>query len=264
MIASLAKCALRLTTDGDKVKSNAVRALGNLSRFVQFESNLLNSASSRHSHWLDQMVQAFLSCVTTGNVKVQWNVCHALNNLFQNGTLRLQDMNWAPSVFSILLLLLRDSSNYKIRIQAAAALAVPASIVQYGTAFPDVVQSLEHILENVGSLQNSVPASYQYRVALEKQLTSTTLHVLGLSSATDNQALKDFLIKKATFFEEWFKVLCASLGEISTQSEADSSSNKSQKTEIVCKAIKSLVDLYEAMNHHAIAERFKKLLNSIL
>lgn len=34
----------------------------------------------------------------------------------------------APSVFSILLLLLRDSSNFKIRIQAAAALAVPASI----------------------------------------------------------------------------------------------------------------------------------------
>lgn len=33
----------------------------------------------------------------------------------------------APSVFSILLVLLRDSSNFKIRIQAAAALAVPAS-----------------------------------------------------------------------------------------------------------------------------------------
>lgn len=34
----------------------------------------------------------------------------------------------APSVFSILLLLLRNSSNFKIRIQAAAALAVPATI----------------------------------------------------------------------------------------------------------------------------------------
>lgn len=34
----------------------------------------------------------------------------------------------ASSVFSILLLLLRDSSNFKIRIQAAAALAVPETI----------------------------------------------------------------------------------------------------------------------------------------
>ena len=35
----------------------------------------------------------------------------------------------ASSVFSILLLLLRDSSNYKIKIQAAVALAVPSSVL---------------------------------------------------------------------------------------------------------------------------------------
>lgn len=34
----------------------------------------------------------------------------------------------APAVFSILLLLLRDSLNFKIRIQAAAALAVPSTV----------------------------------------------------------------------------------------------------------------------------------------
>jgi hypothetical protein len=60
-------------------------------------------------------------------VQVQWNVCHALSNLFSNETVKLQDMDWAPSVFSILLLLLRDASNFKIRIQAASALAVPAT-----------------------------------------------------------------------------------------------------------------------------------------
>lgn len=32
-------------------------------------------------------------------------------------------------MFGILLLLLRDSSNFKIRIQAAVALAVPLSLV---------------------------------------------------------------------------------------------------------------------------------------
>jgi len=26
--------------------------------------------------------------------QVQWNVCHALSNLFLNETLRLQDMDW--------------------------------------------------------------------------------------------------------------------------------------------------------------------------
>ena len=34
----------------------------------------------------------------------------------------------SPNVFGVLLQLLRESSNYKIRIQAAAALAVPVSV----------------------------------------------------------------------------------------------------------------------------------------
>ncbi|KAJ8632521.1 hypothetical protein MRB53_025857 [Persea americana] len=209
----LADSALRLTKDGDKVKSNAVRALGNLSRFVRFtiQSTMCKGPMNGNSHWLERMVQAFVSCVTTGNVKVQWNVCHALSNLFLNETLRLQDMVWAPSVYSILLLLLRDSTNYKIRIHAAAALAVPASRVDYGSSFPDVIQGVEHILENIGSDQVSEPSNFKYRATLEKQLTSTTLHILGLVSCSDPQSLKDFLVKKASFLEEWLKSLCSSL-----------------------------------------------------
>ncbi|XP_055822666.1 uncharacterized protein LOC129891362 isoform X2 [Solanum dulcamara] len=159
-ISLLIDCALQLTNDNDKVKANAVRALGNLSRVVRFssqsfaydrqadsmvvssggkptglsvsedlgESQSLCNAYLESFKWLEKMVQAFISCVTTGNVKVQWNVCYSLSNLFSNPTLKLENMVWASSVFSILLLLLRDSSNFKIRIQAAAALAVPATL----------------------------------------------------------------------------------------------------------------------------------------
>ncbi|KAK3011803.1 hypothetical protein RJ639_012504 [Escallonia herrerae] len=188
-IALLVDCALRLTKDGDKIKANSVRALGNLSRFLQLSSQsgfhdepmegmslslntggtgkLSASHNGKNSHvqlppledycWLDKTVQAFLSCVTTGNVKVQWNVCHALSNLFLNETLKLRDMDWAPSVFSILLLLLRDSSNSKIRIQAAAALAVPATIVGdlVGSLVVALVVEKEMIAgvgENVGDM----------------------------------------------------------------------------------------------------------------
>ncbi|PPR83440.1 hypothetical protein GOBAR_AA37273 [Gossypium barbadense] len=243
LVDLLIECALRLTKDGDKVKSNAVRALGNLSRFVRYTSSCLDKkpvakigfsstcnqvtmlparndlnafdggvipssypASLKDLHWLERMVQAFISCVTTGNVKVQWNVCHALSNM-------------APSVFGILLLLLRDSSNFKIRIQAAAALAVPEAAVDYGKSFPDIVQGLEHVVENLGSDSISAPSSFKYRIALEKQLTSTLLHVLSLASATDHKPLKDFLVKKASFLEDWFKMLYSSLGETSSESD---------------------------------------------
>lgn len=40
----------------------------------------------------------------------------------------------------------------------------------YGNSFSDVIQGLEHILENLGSEPNSAPSSFKYRVALEKQV----------------------------------------------------------------------------------------------
>lgn len=299
LIGLLIECALHLTKDGDKIKSNAVRALGNLSRFVKYTflsgacdklmdytglsqkisgnevfpkssnmkgshvSNSFHPASMGDSCWLERMVQAFISCVTTGNVKVQWNVCHALSNLFLNETLRLQDMDWAPSVFSILLLLLRNSSNFKIRIQAAAALAVPASMYDYGKSFPDVIQGLEHIIENLGSDQISAPSSFKYRVALEKQLTSTMLHVLSLASSTDHEPLKDFLVKKASFLEEWLKMLCSSLGETSTQSEIENKYLGDQKKEMISKALQSLIEVFKDRKHHSMVQKLEKLDHSI-
>ncbi|XP_038993536.1 HEAT repeat-containing protein 6-like isoform X2 [Hibiscus syriacus] len=280
LVELLIECALRLTKDGDKVKSNAVRALGNLARFFRYSSSpcvdkkparsepnafdgggITSScpASLKDLHWLERMVQAFISCVTTGNVKVQWNVCHALSNMFLNKTIQLQDMDWAPSVFGILLLLLRDSSNFKIRIQAAAALAVPETALDYGKSFPDIVQGLEHVVENLGSDSISAPSSFKYRIALEKQLTSTLLHVLSLASASDHKPLKDFLVKKASFLEDWFKMLYSSLGETSAQSETVGCDSTGQKKEMIYKAVQSMIEVYKSTNQQSICQKFKKL-----
>ncbi|GJN39657.1 hypothetical protein PR202_gb28789 [Eleusine coracana subsp. coracana] len=207
-MAQLVEIALRLTKDGEKVKSNAVRALGYLSRFIRFNhqahtiNNLSDSVYFGDPIWLERMVQALMSCVTTGNVKVQWNVCHALSNLFMNDTLRLQDMPWASSVYSILLLLIRDSNNYKIRMHAAVALAVPVSRQDYGTSFPDVVRGLVHALEFLSSNNESLPSNFKQKENLEKQLTFTALHLLGFISPNDDPSLKDFLIKVRTFVNQ--------------------------------------------------------------
>lgn len=40
----------------------------------------------------------------------------------------------------------------------------------YGRSFSDVVQGLEHVLENLGSDQVANPSNFKYRVALEKQV----------------------------------------------------------------------------------------------
>lgn len=40
----------------------------------------------------------------------------------------------------------------------------------YGNSFSDVVQSLVHLVENLGSGHISAPSSFKYRIALEKQV----------------------------------------------------------------------------------------------
>ncbi|KAL8142683.1 hypothetical protein V2J09_015715 [Rumex salicifolius] len=286
IVESLSKCALRLTKDGDKVKSNAVRALGNIARVVPFSSpatcnlgsiperhcqgNNLNSVSALDSlppnnvsniNLLEQIVQTFLSCITTGNVKVQWNVCHALSNLFLNGRVHLQHMGWAPSVYSVLLVLLRDSSNFKIRIQAAAALAVPSSMLDYGRSFSDVVQGVEHVVENLSSDHSAAPSNFKYRISLEKQLTLTMLHMLGLCSNDIDDPLKEFLIKKVSFLEEWLSVLCSSLEEAHTTTNTEVQPKPDRKFDLISRALGSLIKVYEGKDQSAHARRFSKVLS---
>ncbi|KAL9230385.1 hypothetical protein vseg_005746 [Gypsophila vaccaria] len=276
LLMSLLECSLQLARDGDKIKSNAVRALGNLSRVVPFNSSLkVENCDARCSgtskeyasvrdncsnfgcmHLLERVIQTFLSCITTGNVKVQWNVCHALSNLFLNDSLRIQPMDWASPIFSILLLLLRDSSNFKIRIQAAAALAVPSTVPDYGSSFSDIVRGIEYILENATSEQNSTP-NFKYMMALEKQLTASMLHVLGLCSSSIHEPLKEFLLKKAPFFERWLSDLCSSV----TTSEDDGvESLRNQKRLLLSKAMQSLIEVYESKNHFLSAQKLQKML----
>ncbi|CAL5008441.1 unnamed protein product [Urochloa decumbens] len=274
-ISLLVEIALRLAKDGEKVKSNAVRALGYLSRFIRFNHQAGTTSEPSDSVfygdpvWLERMVQALVSCVTTGNVKVQWNVCHALSNLFMNDSLRLQDMPWASSVYSILLLLIRDSNNYKIKMHAAVALAVPVSRLDYGSSFPDVVRGLMHALEALGSNNSSLPSNFKQKDNLEKQLTFTALHLLGFVSPNDDPSLKDFLIKKAPFLEDWLKSLCTSFSNeyqpLHTEAINDEdgfSPNVTQKV-MLSSAVRSLLGIYAGRNQQAIAQRFERLAASL-
>ncbi|PUZ50130.1 hypothetical protein GQ55_6G035500 [Panicum hallii var. hallii] len=275
-ISLLVEIALRLVKDGEKVKSNAVRALGYLSRFIRFnhQADKINDPSDSVFYgdpvWLERMVQALMSCVTTGNVKVQWNVCHALSNLFMNDTLRLQDMPWASSVYSILLLLIRDSNNYKIKMHAAVALAVPVSRLDYGSSFPDVVRGLVHALEALSSNNSSLPSNFKQKDNLEKQLTFTALHLLGFVSPNEDPSLKDFLMKKASILEDWLKSLCTSFNNSEHQTlpteaindEDGFSPNVTQKV-MLSSAVRSLLGIYAGRNQQAITQRFEQLAASV-
>lgn len=284
LISVLIDIALKLSTDNDKVKANAVRALGNLSRFVPFDSkspplrcsmedlhkddkfamfsNVHLPSRAKPSDWLEKMVQAFIYCVNTGNVKVQWNVCHAFSYLLVNESLKLQDMDWSSSVFSTLIVLIRDSVNFKIKIQAAAALAVPSKVTDYGTSFYDVLEVIVQQQESLRSDQISMPSNFKYKVALEKQITSTMLHMIGLASTAEHQAIQRFLAEKSPFLEEWLESVCVSLGEENNQLKTEDM-YMNEKKELVVRALESLIKVFEDSHHHSTSAWCHKLLNSM-
>ncbi|GAQ81235.1 hypothetical protein KFL_000750040 [Klebsormidium nitens] len=204
----LTEAALEAVRDGDKVRANAVRALGNLSAVADLS---IVAGESQGDTWIDRMVAALLTCTTTGNVKVQWNVCHALAHLLGNRTVDLASAKWSPSVYSVLLLLLRTSTNFKIRIQAAAALAVPTNRKDYGMSFPDIVRCFAATLESLESDQGERPSDFKYRSNLQEQVLATLLHVLACTEPGDFSALRDPLVKRQAFLQDCISFAWASV-----------------------------------------------------
>lgn len=68
------------------MKSNAVRALGNLLHFLQ-PSHI---QKPRFAEIIEESLQALISTVLTeAAMKVRWNACYALGNVFKNPALPL-------------------------------------------------------------------------------------------------------------------------------------------------------------------------------
>lgn len=136
LLCSLAVAAVQ---DTDKVRANGIRAIGQLLASVTPQLGLQPEGGL--DAFLDGALTSLQSCMTTGNMKVQWNACYAALGLFQNAPLLAHP--YAAARLSPLLLLLvmlvRDSANFKIRTHAAAALASLGSREAYKDVFTDAL-----------------------------------------------------------------------------------------------------------------------------
>ena len=104
---------------GDKVRCNAVRALGNASRVVDFRD-----ARCIDEDTLRRIVDALLLSIRTGSAKSQWNACHALGLVLQNSSAGTgAELTWREEALSALLELIEASNNFKTRIHAAVSVS---------------------------------------------------------------------------------------------------------------------------------------------
>ncbi|XP_064619703.1 HEAT repeat-containing protein 6-like isoform X2 [Lineus longissimus] len=90
LLQKMLTVAAKGSQDNDKVKSNSVRALGNLLRYMPERS--LEKSSMMAT--MEQSVLALIKNVGTGTMKVRWNACYAFSNMFRNNLLPLGRASW--------------------------------------------------------------------------------------------------------------------------------------------------------------------------
>ncbi|XP_040006165.1 HEAT repeat-containing protein 6 isoform X2 [Xiphias gladius] len=182
LLLKMLQAATRASADKDRVKSNAVRALGNLLHFLR-QSQLTRSAFQRP---LEDAVRALVKTIQSeATMKVRWNACYALGNAFRNPALPLESALWSRDAFSALCNVVTSCKNFKVRIKSAAALAVPAHRRCYGDTkrFSCVWHSLATALENSEDTNDFL--EYRYSASLRHTLSQALLHLLSVSHSQD-------------------------------------------------------------------------------
>ncbi|CAG2053651.1 unnamed protein product [Timema podura] len=134
-----------------RVRSNAVRAVGNLLRMLE-ESTLCDPSFKGA---VQDAVDVLVKNSTSGsNMKVRWNACYAIGNMMTNNALYAHGFKWQSGVFNVLGDLVVNFRNFKVRINAALALSMPATRHQYGSHFVHVWTALLDGLENSSTMED--------------------------------------------------------------------------------------------------------------
>ncbi|CAM4649942.1 unnamed protein product [Lepidochelys olivacea] len=182
LLLKMLRSATEASKDKDKVKSNAVRALGNLLHFLQ----PYHIVKPRFSETIKESIQALISTVQSeATMKVRWNACYALGNVFKNPALPLGEAPWTAQAYNALTSVVKSCKNFKVRIKSAMALSIPTQRERYGTT--EQVSQIWSAL--VIALQKSEDTEdfleFKYSASLRTQICQALIHLLSLANSTD-------------------------------------------------------------------------------
>ena len=202
-------CVDAATKEGDKVRANAARALGHVLAAADLSLARTRDKACVAAR-LQDITQALMSCLATGNAKTQWNACRAVRELFANATARESASRdaWSPSALRMCLMLVRDARHFKLRAHAAAALAAPPGREAFGNAYADVLgvvaSAAERTALSTTAASTTTPSSassgdsdaLRHAPRLAARLAATLLRVAALGRADDAASVRDTLVKK--------------------------------------------------------------------
>ncbi len=115
-------------------------------------------------------METLVQSVKTGSVKVRWNACYAIGNILRNVEVQkvLPDASWCSTVFPNLVSVIRDGKNFKIRINAAASLAIPPLRKHFGLFYGAILHVLVESLETIDEKMDF--AEFKYKETLQDQV----------------------------------------------------------------------------------------------
>ena len=184
-----------IALDADKVKSNGVRAIGNVLRWIPkslVENSKFLKPVSEAGHALSRNI-------STGLMKTRWNSCYASSNLFQNQYLLYTSAEWINEILTALAQALRDCKNFKVRIGAAVALSTLKERVNYGTTD----QYFEILSMVVEALQSSEELSdfteFKFKDTLQEKICILLCHLLCRATEKDNTKIKPYITQQQDF-----------------------------------------------------------------
>ena len=154
--------------------------------------------------WLNDAVDCLQTSLQTSSAKVKWNACYATGSLASNESLRTTvGMNGTLSeLIGHLVHLVNENPNFKVQMQAAAALDNVSIKISFQDMFFPAISAVArrlHILQDGSQdllqeeqqsdnelIRPTVDASFpnfKYHEGLKNQLEMTLMHLLSLLDA---------------------------------------------------------------------------------
>ncbi|KAG5317748.1 HEAT6 protein, partial [Pseudoatta argentina] len=206
LLPKLYHISVKATKDNDKVKCNAVRAIGTI-LYLCPQKHILSDTTIG--------LDALIKCAVLGNdMKVRWNACRALGLVLSHDPDAILPSSWKDQVFPALSTLICDSPNFKVRTNAAWALS---SCNDYGKYTVMLWKNIVLAFENAQHVPSYV--EYPHRDALIQQLCLTLSCVAAHTEKSELQSLwieiGDHLEEISNFMKQFQEtVLPEKLGDL--------------------------------------------------
>ena len=201
LLLKLLSTATKAAQDNDKVRPNAVRAVGNL-LFYMPERSYGKSSFSEAVH---KAVDVLAKNVVSGPMKVRWNAAYAAGSLFRNELLPVGKAHWTETIHNALCSTIKDCKNFKVRINAALAFSLPAKRECYGNSllFTQIIRCLILGLEASENVTDF--AEFRYRDSLLEQVATSLLHMFTLVTPDDLDLLGGVIDEKGNNIQQFLE-----------------------------------------------------------